>query len=115
MTVVCMDAAGFAAARDRLAEGEPVVIPTPSPLAYLLFADDPRSVNTAEGRDVDQAVGVTPNNAAVIRPHLAVDLPTDRLIEWLMFDQHSASSRRCVRRCPIGLPWRWLTASPVHG
>ncbi|RNI22235.1 hypothetical protein [Flexivirga caeni] len=88
MTVVAMDAAGFAAAEARLALGAPIVIPTPSPLAYVLFADEATGINVAKGRDRDQPVGVTPVAFEVIRPYLGVDQDGERLVEWLMFDAH---------------------------
>lgn len=42
-----------------LAAGRPVVVPNPSPQAYGVIATEPRVVNAAKGRPVDQEVGAS--------------------------------------------------------
>ena len=110
MVVVDADATGFDAAERRLAAGEPIVIPTPSPLAYVLFSDVPRAVNEVKGRRSDQPVGVTPTSLAPIRPFLAVEDHTVELIGWLCFTDHTSVLAPVVEAVPA-----WLVPAVVDG
>lgn len=110
MTLENIDPAGFAAAEARLAVGEPIVIPTPSPLPYVLFGDDSRSINAAKGRPLDQPVGITPTSADAIRGHLAVTADTERLVEWLIFNAHLSVLAPADASVPD-----WLAPAVVDG
>ena len=110
VVVVDADAAGFGAAERRLAAGEPIVIPTPSPLAYVLFSDVAQAVNEVKGRRSDQPVGVTPTSLAPIRPFLAVEDRAVALIGWLCFTDHTSVLAPVVEAVPA-----WLAPAVVDG
>ena len=110
MSIVAANPAGFAAAEARLALGEPVVIPTPSPLAYVLFSDVPRAVNEVKGRPGDQSVGVTPTSLAPVRPFLAVDDRVAGLVGWLAFTEFVSVLVPVVDAVPP-----WLAPGVVDG
>lgn len=110
MTVVAADADGFKVAENRLSRGEPIIIPTPSPLAYVLFGDAPASVNQAKGRPADQPAGIVPATLGVIRPFLAADDAIAELIGWLIFDAHVSVLAPVVQDVPA-----WLAPAVVKG
>ena len=63
-----------------LAEGQPVVLPSATPAAYIVVATVPRAVNAIKGRPLDQGVGITLSDDAdwaTLEPSL--DLPADAL------------------------------------
>jgi len=110
MTVVATDTAGFAAAESCLSRGEPIIIPTPSPLAYVFFGDVPGAINEAKGRPADQPTGITPASLEVIRPYLAVDDDLAEMIGWLIFSDYVSVLAPAVQAVPA-----WLAPGVVNG
>jgi tRNA A37 threonylcarbamoyladenosine synthetase subunit TsaC/SUA5/YrdC len=110
MTIVAADATGLGAAEKCLSRGEPIIIPTPSPLAYVFFADVPAAVNEAKGRPADQPTGIVPASLAVIRPFLDVDDDVAEMIGWLIFSGHVSVLAPAVPKMP-----GWLAPAVVKG
>jgi len=110
VTVVVADAAGLAAAEACLSRGEPIIIPTPSPLAYVFFSDVPSAVNLAKRRPADQPTGLVPASPDVIRPFLAVDDEVAEMIGWLAFSAHVSVLAPAVQNVPA-----WLAPAVVNG
>jgi tRNA A37 threonylcarbamoyladenosine synthetase subunit TsaC/SUA5/YrdC len=110
VTVVAADAAGFAVAESCLSRGEPIIIPTPSPLTYVFFSDVPGAINEAKGRPADQPTGLTPTSLGVIRPYLAVDDDLAEMIGWLVFSEYVSVLAPAVQTVPA-----WLAPGVVNG
>ena len=66
-----------------LRSGAPVVLPLPSPLAYVVTGTDAAAVNTAKGRPAAQAVGVSVADLDVIAAYLDVATGVLPPARWL--------------------------------
>ncbi|GAA1877056.1 hypothetical protein GCM10009753_00020 [Streptantibioticus ferralitis] len=74
---------GVADAIDVLRSGAPVVLPLPSPLAYVITGTDAAAVNTAKQRPASQPVGVSVADFDVLAAYLEVDEDVLPLARWL--------------------------------
>jgi len=70
MPILPIDVDNVARAIEVLRSGSPVVIPTPSPLAYTITGTQATAVNTAKNRPASQPVGVSVAQPDVIAPYL---------------------------------------------
>jgi tRNA A37 threonylcarbamoyladenosine synthetase subunit TsaC/SUA5/YrdC len=83
MPILHCDDRGVAEAIDLLRSGAPIVLPTPSPFAYVIGATDAATVNRAKKRPADQSVGVGVADLDVLAAHLDVDEDVVALARWL--------------------------------
>jgi tRNA A37 threonylcarbamoyladenosine synthetase subunit TsaC/SUA5/YrdC len=74
---------GVADAVEVLRSGAPVVLPLPSPLAYVITGTDAAAVNIAKQRPASQSVGVSVADIDVLAAHLDVDEDVLPLARWL--------------------------------
>jgi tRNA A37 threonylcarbamoyladenosine synthetase subunit TsaC/SUA5/YrdC len=83
MPILPIDHDSVAQAIEVLRSGSPVVIPTPSPLAYTITGTQAAAVNTAKSRPASQLAGASVAKIDVIAPYL--DLADDVLpmARWL--------------------------------
>jgi tRNA A37 threonylcarbamoyladenosine synthetase subunit TsaC/SUA5/YrdC len=72
MPILRIDDDSVAQAVEVLRSGSPVVIPTPSPLAYTITGTQAAAVNTAKNRPASQPVGVSVADMDVIAPYLGL-------------------------------------------
>ncbi|WP_437972005.1 Sua5/YciO/YrdC/YwlC family protein [Sorangium sp. So ce260] len=84
MPVARFDAAGKAAIDEALERGEAVVLPTPSPLAYVVAAKTAAAVNRARGRPRNHPVATWEPRFDRLAPHLALDEMERRRVGWLL-------------------------------
>lgn len=56
-----------------LGAGEPVILPLPIPLPYVVAGTAPATVNRAKGRPPDQPTGLGVTDFALVEPWLALD------------------------------------------
>ncbi|XXY49990.1 hypothetical protein WME91_02425 [Sorangium sp. So ce269] len=84
MPVARFDEAGRLAVDAALERGDAVVLPTPSPLAYVVAAKTASAVNRAKGRPRDQPVALWEPRFEHVAPHLALDEVERRRLGWLL-------------------------------
>ncbi|WP_437641697.1 Sua5/YciO/YrdC/YwlC family protein [Sorangium sp. So ce854] len=84
MPVARCDAAGQLALDEALERGEAVVLPTPSPLAYVVAAKTAVAVNRAKGQPDGQPVAAWEPRFDRLAPHVALDEPERRRLGWLL-------------------------------
>ncbi|WP_438011647.1 Sua5/YciO/YrdC/YwlC family protein [Sorangium sp. So ce321] len=84
MPVARFDEAGRLAVDAALERGDAVVLPTPSPLAYVVAAKTVSAVNRAKGRPRDQPVALWEPRFEQVAPHLALDEAERRRLGWLL-------------------------------
>ncbi|WP_437616838.1 hypothetical protein WMF20_23310 [Sorangium sp. So ce834] len=84
MPVARFDAAGKLAVDEALARGEAVVLPTPSPLAYVIAGTTAAAVNRARGRPHNHPVAAWEPRLDRLAPHLALDEAERRRLGWLL-------------------------------
>ncbi|XXT24114.1 hypothetical protein WME94_21475 [Sorangium sp. So ce429] len=84
MPVARFDEAGRLAVDAALERGDAVVLPTPSPLAYVVAAKTASAVNRAKGRPRDQPVALWEPRFERVAPHLALDEAERRRLGWLL-------------------------------
>ncbi|KYF73097.1 hypothetical protein BE15_18140 [Sorangium cellulosum] len=78
------DEAGRRAIDEALDRGEAVVLPMPSPLAYVVAAKTAAAVNRAKGQPDGQLVAAWEPRFDRIAPHLALDEAERRRLGWLL-------------------------------
>jgi tRNA A37 threonylcarbamoyladenosine synthetase subunit TsaC/SUA5/YrdC len=79
-----MDAAGLRVAAHAMLAGRAVVLPTCSPLPYVVAGRDPAVVNGAKGRPADQPVALWVRGVDELAPLLQLDSDRLLLLVWLM-------------------------------
>ncbi|WP_437311957.1 Sua5/YciO/YrdC/YwlC family protein [Sorangium sp. So ce388] len=84
MPVARCDAAGRLVIDAALERGEAVVLPAPSPLAYVVAAKTARAVNHAKGRPDNHPVAAWEPRFERLAPHLALDEVERRRLGWLL-------------------------------
>jgi tRNA A37 threonylcarbamoyladenosine synthetase subunit TsaC/SUA5/YrdC len=83
MALLPIDDDSVARAVEVLRSGSPVVIPTPSPLAYTITGTQAAAVNTAKNRPASQPVGVSVASLDVIAPYLDLADGVLPMARWL--------------------------------
>jgi tRNA A37 threonylcarbamoyladenosine synthetase subunit TsaC/SUA5/YrdC len=83
MTILPIDAGGLAATAADLRAGEPVLIPAPTPLPYVVAGTRAEAVNLAKGRPERQPCGVLVADVDALLPQLDLDEPGARLARWI--------------------------------
>jgi L-threonylcarbamoyladenylate synthase len=83
MPVLPADGDSVARAIAALQSGFPVVLPLPSPLAYVVTGTRADAVNRAKGRPAGQPADVSVVNIAVIAPYLDLAADLLPLTRWL--------------------------------
>src|ERR1700753_885967 len=83
MPILPIDDDSVARAIEVLRSGSPVVIPTPSPLAYTVTGTQAAAVNTAQTRPASQPVGVSVAHMDVIAPYLDLADGVLPMARWL--------------------------------
>ncbi len=78
-----IDPAGLAAATSAVRDGDPVVIPFPTPLPYVVAGATAAVVNGAKGRPADQPCGVLLPVMGGIAEFLDLDDGALRLATWI--------------------------------
>ena len=63
--------------------GSPIVIPTPSPMAYTITGTRAAAVNTAKGRPADQPAGLSVTDINVVAPYLDIAEDVLPMARWL--------------------------------
>jgi L-threonylcarbamoyladenylate synthase len=71
------------AAMAAVGAGRPIVIPTPSPMAYTITGTNAAAVNTAKGRPASQPAGLSVTDIDVIAPYLDVGDSVLPMARWL--------------------------------
>jgi len=66
-----------------LRAGSPIVIPTPSPMAYTITGTNAAAVNAAKGRPVNQPAGLSVTDIDVIAPYLDLADGVLPMARWL--------------------------------
>ncbi|WP_405591063.1 Sua5/YciO/YrdC/YwlC family protein [Streptomyces sp. NBC_01190] len=84
MTVISCDQAGLAGVTRALDTGEAVLLPTPSPLPYVVAGRVAERVNTAKGRPAGQAVALWVPDLAPVTPWIALAPHHLPLLRWLL-------------------------------
>lgn len=84
MPVAQFDAEGKVAIDEALERGEAVVLPTPSPLAYVIAAKTAAAVNLARERPHNHPVATWEPRFDRLAPHLALDEMERRRLGWLL-------------------------------
>ncbi|XXX82387.1 hypothetical protein WMF30_26895 [Sorangium sp. So ce134] len=84
MPVARFDAPGKAAIDEAIERGEAVVLPTPSPLAYVIAGKTAAAVNRARGRPHGHPVATWEPRVDRLAPHLALDEAERRRLGWLL-------------------------------
>ncbi|WP_437581486.1 Sua5/YciO/YrdC/YwlC family protein [Sorangium sp. So ce887] len=84
MPVALFDAEGKLAIDEALDRGEAVVLPTPSPLAYVVAAKTAAAVNLARERPHNHPVATWEPRFDRLAPHLALDEMERRRLGWLL-------------------------------
>jgi L-threonylcarbamoyladenylate synthase len=106
---------GLGEARRALAAGRPVVLPNPTPLAYIVVATNPREVNRVKGRPLDQNVGITLHDDAdwrALQP--ALDLPPEGLARMRALMRRDLLSFLAPVRDGVELP-EWIRPAARDG
>ena len=70
-------------AMDALRAGAPIVIPTPSPMAYTITGTDAAAVNAAKGRPPGQPAGLSVTDIEVVAPYLDLAEGVLPMARWL--------------------------------
>src|ERR1700727_80310 len=83
MSILLIDDDSVTEAIEVLRSGSPVVIPTPSPLAYTITGTQAGAVNTAKDRPATQSVGVSVADMDVIAPYLGLAEGVRPMARWL--------------------------------
>jgi len=83
MPILLIDDDSVTQAVEVLRSGSPVVIPTPSPLAYTITGTQAAAVNTAKHRPASQPVGVSVAHMDVIAPYLGLADGLLPMARWL--------------------------------
>src|SRR5579859_7406227 len=83
MPILPIDHDSVAQAIEALRSGSPVVIPTPSPLAYTIAGTQAAAVNTAKGRPASQLAGVSVAKIDLIAPYLDLADGVLPMARWL--------------------------------
>jgi tRNA A37 threonylcarbamoyladenosine synthetase subunit TsaC/SUA5/YrdC len=110
MPILLIDADSVARAVEVLRSGSPVVIPTPSPLAYTITGTQAAAVNTAKNRPAGQPAGVSVADLDVIAPYLGLADGVLPMARWLC-ESELVSLMTPVRP---GVPG-WLTPAVSDG
>jgi tRNA A37 threonylcarbamoyladenosine synthetase subunit TsaC/SUA5/YrdC len=83
MPILPINDDSVARAVEVLRSGSPVVIPTPSPLAYTITGAQAAGVNTAKNRPASQPVGVSVAHLNAIAPYLDLADGVLPMARWL--------------------------------
>ena len=83
MPILPINDDSVARAIEVLRSGSPVVIPTPSPLAYTITGAQAAAVNTAKNRPASQPVGVSVAHLDAIAPYLDLAGGVLPMARWL--------------------------------
>jgi tRNA A37 threonylcarbamoyladenosine synthetase subunit TsaC/SUA5/YrdC len=119
MPIVPPDTDGLRQAERALHAGEPVVLPMPTPLPYVVAGEDAGAVNVAKGRPAEQPAGMALADLALAAPHVALDAPALDLARRLtaerglnvllpVRDDPPAWMRPSISRGWLGLTLAWL-------
>src|SRR5215469_8342055 len=66
-----------------LRAGSPIVIPTPSPMAYTITGTNAAAVNAAKGRPANQPAGLSVTDIDVVAPYLDLAERMLPMARWL--------------------------------
>lgn len=83
MALVQADSEGVRDAARALDAREPVVLPLPTPLPYVVAGTDAAAVNEAKGRPGDQPAGMAVSEFALVASHTELDPESLALARWL--------------------------------
>lgn len=73
ITVIKYSSEALPLIKRRLSEGQPVVLPNPSPLPYVVVAVSPAIVNSVKGRSIDQYVASFIGKFETIKQYFNLD------------------------------------------
>jgi L-threonylcarbamoyladenylate synthase len=110
MPVLPIEGGSVTEAIAALRSGTPIVIPTPSPLAYAVAGTDAAAVNTAKGRPADQPAGISVIDPGILAPYLDIADGVLPKLRWLG-EREMVSLLAPVR--PDGP--EWLRPASVEG
>ncbi|WP_437517880.1 hypothetical protein [Sorangium sp. So ce1099] len=115
MPVARFDEAGRLAIDAALERGEAVVLPTPSPLAYVVAAKTASAVNQAKRRSRDQPVALWEPRFERVAPHLALDEAERRRLGWLLGVERVTALVPLAPRGPADGAPGWLAPAARYG